>query len=251
MTVSILYGMETPTPETTAVTFIRTPHSLVTLRYAEPTPFKLFPTRAMRQPGQYNSGDAVLLGLLDAIVDRAADILEKFGADQDAVSKDIFAGSKRARAKGVELEAMVIRLGRVQDLTARLRDSLLTIGRVVIFLTQQISEQAEPGELLLRLKTLSRDTQSLSEHADYLSQKNIFLLDATLGLINIEQTAIIKIFSIAAVVFLPPTLIASVYGMNFRWLPELEWGLGYPLALLLMLASAVLPYLFFKRRGWL
>ena len=98
---------------------------------------------------------------------------------------------------------------------------------------------------------MSRDVRSLTEHASFLSSKINFLLDATLGMINIEQNAIIKIFSVVAVVFLPPTLIASIYGMNFEFMPELHWALGYPLALALMLGSAIAPYLYFKRRGWL
>lgn len=101
------------------------------------------------------------------------------------------------------------------------------------------------------VKTLARDIRSLSDHASFLSQKITFLLEATLGMINIEQNAIIKIFSVAAVVFLPPTLIASMYGMNFKHMPELEWLVGYPFALVLMVLSAILPYMFFKSRGWL
>jgi magnesium transporter len=102
-----------------------------------------------------------------------------------------------------------------------------------------------------RVKTLTRDARSLSDHAGFQAQKITFLLDATLGLVNIEQNSIIKIFSVAAVVFLPPTLVASIYGMNFRFMPELGWQLGYPFALMLMVLSAVLPYLFFKKKGWL
>ena len=102
-----------------------------------------------------------------------------------------------------------------------------------------------------RVKTLSRDVISLSDHASFQTQKITFLLDATLGMINIQQADIIKIFSVAAVVFLPPTLIASIYGMNFRHMPELDWWFGYPLALGLMVLAAVLPYLYFKRKGWL
>jgi len=102
-----------------------------------------------------------------------------------------------------------------------------------------------------RLKTVARDIRSLSDHDGFLSQKINFLLDATLGMISIEQNGIIKIFSVAAVVFLPPTLVASIYGMNFEFMPELQWPYGYPFALGLMVVSMLLPYLYFKRRGWL
>ncbi|TIU17101.1 MAG: magnesium transporter, partial [Mesorhizobium sp.] len=106
-------------------------------------------------------------------------------------------------------------------------------------------------EIRQRIKLVQRDATFLSDHATFLSNKINFLLDATLGLINLEQNQIIKIFSVAAVVFLPPTLVASIYGMNFDAMPELKWLLGYPFALGLMVLSAVVPYLFFKRRGWL
>ena len=252
MTVTVLYGSEGPRPDTTAVTFIRAPQTLVTLRYAEPNAFRSFPGRALRQPALCATGDAALLGLLDAIVDRAADILEKLGTDQDAVSKGIFAAEPGVkRPAGVLLEMAVRQLGRVEDLNTRMRDSLLSLGRVLIFLTQELLEQRSSEEALQRVKTLSRDTQSLAEHAAFLAQKSNFLLDATLGLINIEQTTIIKIFSVAATVFLPPTLIASIYGMNFGTMPELHWPFGYPIALAMMVLSAVLPYFYFRRRGWL
>ncbi len=102
-----------------------------------------------------------------------------------------------------------------------------------------------------RIKTLDRDILSLAEHSGFEAHKVNFLLDATLGMINIEQNNIIKIFSVVAVVFLPPTLIASIYGMNFHNMPELDWGLGYPFAIVLMIVAAILPYVYFKRRGWL
>jgi magnesium transporter len=100
-------------------------------------------------------------------------------------------------------------------------------------------------------RTVARDVDSLSEHASYIAGNIAFLLDASLGLINVEQNSIIKIFSIASVVFLPPTLVASIYGMNFQFMPELEWHIGYPLAILAMLLSAIIPFFFFRWKGWL
>jgi magnesium transporter len=116
---------------------------------------------------------------------------------------------------------------------------------------QQAASIALPNDQRARFRTLSRDILSLSDHASFIANKLTFMLEATLGLINIEQNNIIKIFSVAAVVFLPPTLIASIYGMNFEHMPELRWMLGYPFALLVMVVSAILPYVYFKRRGWL
>jgi magnesium transporter len=131
------------------------------------------------------------------------------------------------------------------------RDSLATLVRIFGFFAQYTLERKSERDVRTRLKTLTRDAGSLTDHADFLSQKTTFLLDATLGMINIEQNATIKIFSVAAVVFLPPTLIASIYGMNYEHMPELDWVFGYPFALGLMVASAILPYLYFKRRDWL
>ena len=128
---------------------------------------------------------------------------------------------------------------------------MLSLQRLSGFFGQVLADRANSKELRGRVRTLEHDLESLSDHSSFVSQKVTFLLDATLGMINIEQSNIIKIFSIAAGVFLPPTLIASIYGMNFAFMPELKWQYGYPLAGLLMLASAVLPFWYFKRRGWL
>ncbi|WP_341703005.1 magnesium transporter CorA family protein [Ferrovibrio sp.] len=254
LTANVLYHAETPLPQTTAVTFMRTPRALVTLRYADPLSFRQYVARAQRQPGLRSNPDAVLCGLLDSIIDRAADVLENAGKDLDGVSRDIFGYTPQGEhesADETDLEDAVRKLGRVEDLTSRIRDSLVSLTRLIAFLNLTMAEQRGTKESRTWLKTLARDVQSLNEQAAFLAHKGNFLLDATLGLINIQQTKIIKIFSVAATVFLPPTLIASIYGMNFQHMPELDWSFGYPLAIGLMIASAVLPYWFFKRKGWL
>jgi magnesium transporter len=146
---------------------------------------------------------------------------------------------------------VLVDLGKMGDLTSAIRDSLISLDRVGGFLALSLPAYDKDKGLKERLKTLNRDIRSISDHTGFLSQKVTFLLDATLGLINIEQNNIIKIFSIAAVVFLPPTLVASIYGMNFHHMPELDWWWGYPLALAVMVISAVLPVLYFKHRNWL
>ncbi|HLT78914.1 MAG TPA: magnesium transporter CorA family protein [Ferrovibrio sp.] len=254
MTANILYHAETPVPQTTAVTFMRTPRAVVTLRFADPLSFRQFVARAQRQPSLCATADAALCGILDSIIDRAADVLEVAGKDLDGVSRAIFGYGRREdyeSADETDLEDAVRKLGRVEDLTSRIRDSLVSLTRLTAFLNLTMAEQRGTKEARIWLKTLSRDVQSLSEQAAFLAHKGNFLLDATLGLINIQQTKIIKIFSVAATVFLPPTLIASIYGMNFEVMPELSWSFGYPLAILLMIGSAVLPYWWFKRKGWL
>jgi magnesium transporter len=249
MTATVLCKAESEHPETTAVSFILAGDRLVTVRYAEPQPFALFSARCQRAPVVHKRGDAVLAGLLDALIDRIADVLEHIGLEVDDVSHEVF--EHTAKPGRGDFQSILRRLGRRGDLTSKVRESLVGVGRLLMFLTQAGTAQKIAKDLRDRLRTMSRDVRSLTDHASFLSSKINFLLDATLGMINIEQNAIIKIFSVVAVVFLPPTLIASVYGMNFAFMPELHWAFGYPLALLLMLASALTPYLYFKRRGWL
>ncbi len=162
--------------------------------------------------------------------------------------------SRKPRRKPKNLEELLSKVGEEGDFNSKVRESLVSIGRMVAFaqaVIDQIKLGKEMKENRARIKIIQRDIQSLTDHASFLSGKISFLLDAVLGMINIEQSGIIKIFSVAAVVFLPPTLVASIYGMNFQHMPELPWEYGYPFAIGMMIASAVLPFLYFKRKGWL
>jgi magnesium transporter len=250
MTAIIMTRTETELPEAGAVTFILVGDCLVTLRYTEPQPFTTFAQRAQRQMSLRQSGEMVLVGLLDSVIDRLADILELVGADVDRLSHDVFAAGKTTNKEPPDFNELLQRIGRDGDLTSKSRESLVSVSRLLTFVTTK-TETPALREAIPRIAILSRDVQSLADHATFLSGKVNFLLDATLGMLNIAQTDIIKIFSVAAVVFLPPTLIASIYGMNFELMPELGWSLGYPIALILMVVSAVLPYLYFKHRRWL
>jgi magnesium transporter len=158
---------------------------------------------------------------------------------------------KAAPGRGTDFQKVLQELGRHGDLVANVVDSLVTLERLFAFFTASSTQTTLTKDGKIRLKTLGRDTRFLNDHANALTQKLTFLLDATLGMISIEQNGIIKIFSVAAVVFLPPTLIASIYGMNFDVMPELHWLFGYPFALGLMVLSALGSYWFFKSRGWL
>lgn len=231
------------------ITFILANHKLVSIRYTEPRAFSTFPQRAEKTDLGLSNGESVLLGLLEAIVDRLADILERTGREIDTISRTVFGQNGSESRKDANYKATLEEIGRKGDLTSNIRDSLATLERVLAFLGPKLTQADK--ELRDQLKALVSDVRSLSDHAGFMAQKITFLLDATLGLVNIEQNAIIKIFSVAAVVFLPPTLVASVYGMNFEIMPELSWTYGYPWAIGLMILSAVLPYLYFKRRGWL
>jgi magnesium transporter len=251
MTATVLSRTETERPEAHPVTFVLTGERLVTIRYSEPRTFQAFAQRAQRRHSGYDAALPILVGLLEAVVDRAADILERLGADVDAISLEIFEHRGEQPTKARNFHDMLRRIGSKGDLNSKARESLVSIGRLAAFLAQGLDSAKADREAKSRVKTLGRDVHSLTDHASFLSTKINFLLDATLGMINIEQNAIIKTFSVAAVAFLPPTLIASIYGMNFAFMPELKWPFGYLFAVVLMVLSAVLPYLYFKRRGWL
>jgi magnesium transporter len=233
------------------VTFMMVGDRLVTVRYHEPRAFSTYPDHAEKSNVGITGGAAVLMGLLEASVDRLADVLERLQRDIDAVSRSIFQDTVGPLLGDDGLQGVLRRVGRKGDVVSNLMDSLATLGRMAGFLSHFAVQRHVGGDLRARIKTLGRDIQSLIDHASFLAQKTTFLLEATLGLINIQQNATIKIFSVVAVVFLPPTLIASMYGMNFAHMPELRWTFGYPLALVVMLGSAVLPYWYFKKRGWL
>jgi magnesium transporter len=234
MTATLMCHSDSEMPKTTAVTFILAGHRLVTVRYEQPKPFALVETKLARSCASGITGEMVLMELLDAVIDRCADILERIGGDVDGVSHDIFEpGSERP--------------GNAR----RYSQILVSIGRLVTFLSAAVEGVKWSKDMREQLKTQQRDVASLTDHASYLASKITFVLDALLGVVNLEQNNIIKLFSVMAVVLLPPTLIASIYGMNFKDMPELEWAHGYPLALIAMLAAAVVPYLIFKWKKWL
>jgi magnesium transporter len=257
MTATFIAHADGPNPTSDAITFILAGRRLVTLRYTDPRPIDTCAARVTRQVPLPASGVEVLIALLEAFVNRMADILEKVSLDLDGLSQLIFnersAARRRRAGEGRDLQIVLKGLGRNEDINATVRESLLSLTRLIRFLTQTLDAAAawDSKEQKARLKQLRNDMASLSEHATFETQKINFLLDATLGMINIEQNRIIKIFSVAAVIFLPPTLAASLYGMNFKHIPELDWEFGYVYALALMVLSAVVPYLLFRRKGWL
>jgi magnesium transporter len=251
MTATMLSRAESESPKLAAVTFILVGQRLVTLRYADPLPFRTAASQIQRNPLAWNSGEVIFVGLLEVIVDRLADILEVIGADLDAVSGEVFTtDAKEAARRAKDYRQLLARVGRAGDLIGKSRESLVSLGRLAAFVSVAFKAKDRKG-LLTRIKTVSRDVLSLSDHASFLTNKVTFSLDAILGLVSIEQNGIIKIFSVAAVVFLPPTLVASIYGMNFEVMPELGFTFGYPMALGLMILSAIMPYLYFKQKGWL
>ena len=206
--------------------------------------FRLLRMRARRMPGLIEDAKEVLLKLFDADAEYCADTLEDIYDELDNVSRQVLAGDVTDNKAGEVLAA----IARHEDMSGRIRRNVMDTRRAVSFMmrTRMLSaEQFEDARQILR------DLDSLDSHTAFLFDKINFLMDATVGFININQNKIIKIFSVASVALLPPTLIASIYGMNFQHMPELTQQWGYPAALVLMLASAVGPMLYFRKRGWL
>ncbi len=239
-------------PVKSPVTFIIYNNVLVTVRYNEFMSFSQYLQRSRKKNGVLlPTAQGLMLDIIESFINRIADSLEALGGDIDTVSYDIFRSKKiSAQRKNNMLQVSIRKIGAKGDLLGMLRESLTSITRLLTHHTGQLPDSATK-HVRHKIGMLNRDVTSLNDHAGFLSGKMNFLLDATLGMINLEQNQIIKIFSIAAVAFLPPTLVASVYGMNFHHMPELDWPFGYPMAVALMLLSALVPLYFFKKRGWL
>ena len=251
MTATLMCAADTENPRTAAVTFILSSHRLVTVRYDEPKPFMLVENKLARACAPGVTGEMVLMELLDAVIDRNADILERAGGDMDTISHDFEPEGAARTGHAKRYSDILIAIGRKGDLTSKVRESLVSIGRVVTFVAAATDGVKWSKDMREQLKTMQRDVTSLTDHASYLSNKITFVLDALLGVVNLEQNNIIKLFSVMAVIFMPPTLIASIYGMNFKVMPELDWPHGYLLAVVMMLLVAVGPYVFFKWKKWL
>ena len=245
VTADIIHHGDADMPGLDPVTFVLTAGPLVTIRYFDPKPFALLLDKLDREPGLCGTGADLFLHLMEAIIDRASDVLSSNAAKVETVSNHVFSGRKT-----VGFEKLITQLGRAHIANARIEQSLSGLARIFAFvaLDDRIEKQPETRE---HLNSLARDAQSLISHNQAVAASIDFQLSAALGLINIEQSSIIKIFSVAAVAFLPPTLIASIYGMNFDHMPELPQVWGYPAALVAMLVSAILPLAWFKKKGWL
>ncbi|OJF90406.1 magnesium transporter CorA family protein [Pararhizobium antarcticum] len=251
ITASLLHRAESDRPELTDVAFVLTGKRLVTIRYGAPKSFVLFTAAMHRIEGGCPTGAVLLARLMETIIDRTAEILEHAVLKIDALSLAVFEGRIPGKRRPPQfLEERLLDVAAHYRLVAKTRDSLASLSRAMTFLytIHRVQEDREVRDLC---RTISLDIQSLSEHASFISGNITFLLDASLGLINVEQNAIIKIFSIAAVVFLPPTLVASMYGMNFRIMPELQWTYGYPMAIVAMVMAGLVPFYFFRWKGWL
>jgi magnesium transporter len=206
--------------------------------------FRLLRLRARRAPGLIEDAKEVLLKLFDADAEYSADTLEEIYDGLELASQKVLSGDVSDALAGEVLGA----IARHEDMNGRIRRNAMDTRRAVSFMMRSKMLNAEQFE---EARQILRDIDSLDSHTAFLFDKINFLMDATVGFININQNKIIKIFSVASVALLPPTLIASIYGMNFRFMPELDWAVGYPFALGLMLCSALVPMWYFRKRGWL
>ncbi|HEX5361178.1 MAG TPA: magnesium/cobalt transporter CorA [Fluviicoccus sp.] len=230
-------------PENISAAFIFNGVRLFTLREEELAAFRLFRMRARKGLVNINNSKSILLGLFETKVENLADILERVHADLEETSRQVL-----GNAENDDMESLLTNIASQEDINGKVRISMIDLQRMLYLLLRAGVLNSEQSE---RLRDIIRDSESLIAHSTFLFDKIKFLLDTTLGFINVNQNKIIKIFSVASVMFLPPTMIASVYGMNFEMMPELKWHLGYPFGLSLMVLSAALPFLYFRRRGWL
>jgi magnesium transporter len=255
LSLPLIYTAEPDEPMSSPVGFVLTGDRLITVRFAELPLFASFADRTLSTESPCVTSAGIFTELLEAIVDRLADALERSASELDSLSHRLFrAGpasplSRRRSIGEADLRVILRRVGHNGDLTSKIRDSLLGIARIVPFVVTLAADWL-PQELKPRLETLRQDIASLNDYDAHLLSKVQLLLDGTLGLINIDQNNIIKVLTIVSVVGVPPTLVASIYGMNFKRMPELDWAWGYPYGLALIALSAILPLVWFKWRGW-
>lgn len=251
MIAAIITKLQSPHPEISPITFILTKTCLVTVRDIEPTSFKHFSQRMLQNTEHFASADAVLEGLLEEVLTRVAHNAELLIRTLDALSHKIFGAESidgKISGHNEVMKNVLLELGSASDLNSKINESLHSISRMLLFYYELEGHDEDVRSAIHMLKT---DTKVLMQQSSFTADKITFQLDATLGMINVEQNMIIKMFSVVAVFFLPPTMVSSIYGMNFQHMPELSWLAGYPMALGIMVMFAVIPYVYFKKKGWL
>jgi len=251
MTIPVMSAGDTPKPRISPVTFVLGRERIVTLRFTEPKPIGMYEER-LRQGLIGPTAGELFFGLLDTFVDRLADILELVIARLARISDIVFAQHRSGelrRHRIARLRVAVREIGQDGRLLSMIRTSLSAFERALTYIAAR--QPAVAKSCKDQIKTLQRDIQSLQQQSAFHDDQVQLLLDATFGLINTEQADVVSLLSIIATIFLPPTLIASIYGMNFEFMPELSWPWGYPLAIVLILVSALGPLWIFRRKGWL
>lgn len=251
LTATLLVGADSPEPELADLSLIVTKQHLIITRFAEPKSIAIFTARAVAHPALAADAEHAVLNLLDAIADRTADILEMTGRQVNRLSQQIFPKPTATlqAAKPAPLKDMLYSIGRIGDMLHRNYHSINGLIRMTVFLAQALHGRLSPDQVTL-LRSLQSDLKSLHDHAGFMIQETTFLLDATLGQINSEQNDIFRSLMLISSLFLPSSLLAGIYGMNFTHLPGLEspwwiWGVFG-----LMAFSALTALVYFKRRGW-
>jgi magnesium transporter len=250
MTSIILHHNEQDVPLTSVVTFILSGPHLVTVRYAEPRAFPIYVARAGKGDVDCVKGSGVMIGLLEMLIEREADLIERVQDEVERIAPLVF-GQKGQNTHARRLDVLLRTVGKEGDITARAQESANSLHRLSLYFANAARERKDDDRVMGRIEAANHDILSLMESMRFLSSRTSFLLDATLGMISTEQNQIIKLFSVMAVMLMPPTLVASIYGMNFKSMPELDFPYGYPMALGLMLVSGLIPYIYFKKKGWL
>ncbi|HVX36532.1 MAG TPA: magnesium transporter CorA family protein [Hyphomicrobium sp.] len=248
MTSIILHNSSQDVPMTSVITFILSGSRLVTVRYADPRAFPLYVARAGKGDPACASGPGIMIGLIEMLVEREADLIERVQDQVERMAPIVF-GQNGSRDR--RLDILLKTVGKEGDITARAQESAMSIHRLLLYFANAVRERKDDKRIMTRIESANHDITSLMESLRFLSARTSFLLDATLGMISTEQNQIIKLFSVMAVMLMPPTLVASIYGMNFRYMPELAETWGYPLALGLMFVSGLVPFLYFRKKGWL
>jgi magnesium transporter len=252
LSTSVVAKSDTPDAYLTPLGFVLTKNLVVTIRFAELTVFAQV-TDKISQDETLCSSAGIFTTLLEAFVDRGADVLENLGSELDKISRSVFRGDPTKRQHTVRsnraLRRVLSTVGFIGDRLSLARDALHGLGRIAQFVAS-LQLDWIMREFDTRLAAVSKDIVSLNDYEGHLSDKVHFLLDAVLGFISIEQNELFKVLTIVSVVGIPPTVVAGIYGMNFKFMPELGWELGYPFGLAMILLSALIPMIWFKRRGW-
>ncbi len=242
-------------PKTTPLGFVVTKACVATIRFDGLPSFENLAKQVAAKGELSRGGMGATVSILEIIVDHLADVLEHAGDDLDAMSRDIFSGNlmsdkdHRPRQANKALRGLLRKVGRNGDLISKVSESLLGLGRMTPFLVAKGASQVTP-DLRTRLDTIGQDARSLHDYQEHIASKTQFLLDALLGLANIEQNNVFRVLTVVSVVGIPPTFFASMYGMNFKFMPEYDWTYGYAYGLTLIACSAIGPALWFKIKGW-
>jgi magnesium transporter len=255
LNLSTLVGIDRRRPTLSPLTYVLAGSKVATVRYEDSVAFRQFLARATKPKAGRITAPGIVMHLTESIIDRAADVVEKVGAEIDRINNEIFKRDERKQngaglARKRELSDYLEAISYQNDIISKSREALLSIERMIQYVSGAEIGWHEQKADRERLQLMALDVRSLTDQLSFLSSRATFLLEATLGLISVDQNDVIRVLTVAATILLPPTLIGTIYGMNFASMPELEWSFGYPLAIGLMIGAALIPYLILKRRGW-